>query len=83
METSVRMDTGEIQYITTDLPEASVWRTPDDDDSVLMQPVLYSSRFLLKDLLLVDGKLSEFVAPVQEEHRIAWDSCSSSLRMKS
>jgi len=49
---------------------------------VLTQPVL-SSRFLLKDLLLLDGKLSKHIIPHQEEHRTAWDSHSSSWRMKS
>lgn len=38
----------------------------------LMQFVL-SSRFLLKELLLLDGMLSKHILTHQEEHRIAWD----------
>lgn len=37
-----------------------------------------SSRCLLKDLLLGDGKLPRHV-PHREEHRKAWDSCPSSM----
>lgn len=50
---------------------------------VLTQPVLSSSRFLLKNLLLVDGKLLKHIVPHREEHRVAWDFCASSLRMMS
>lgn len=49
---------------------------------MLTQPVLSCSRFLLKDLPLVDGKWLKCIVPHEEEHSIAWAS-RPSLRMKS